>query len=52
MGKLSIIGEFWQFVKQEKKYWLFPLIVVLVLLGIVIVFMQSSALAPFLYPFF
>lgn len=52
MGKLSIIGEFWEFVKQEKKYWLFPLIVVLVLLGIVIVFMQSSALAPFLYPFF
>ncbi len=52
MGKLSILGEFWQFVKQEKKYWLFPLVVVLVLLGIVIIFMQSSALAPFLYPFF
>ena len=52
MGKLSILGEFWQFIKQEKKFWLFPLILVLVLLGIVIVFMQSSALAPFLYPFF
>ncbi len=52
MSKLRIFGEFWVFVKTEKKFWLFPLIFLLLLLGFVIVFFQSSALAPFLYPFF
>jgi len=52
MSKMRIFGEFWEFVKTEKKFWLLPLIFLLLLLGFVIVFFQSSALAPFLYPFF
>lgn len=52
MGKLSIIGEFWQFLKVRKKFWLAPILVVLLLLSLVIVLAQGSALAPFIYALF
>ena len=52
MGKLSIIGEFWSFLKARKKWWLAPIVVMLVLLGALIIFSQSSALAPFIYTLF
>ena len=52
MSKLRIIGEFAQFLKAEKKYWLAPIVVVFVLLGLLIVFSQSSAVAPFIYTLF
>jgi uncharacterized protein DUF5989 len=52
VSKLSVLGEFVQFLKVEKKYWLAPIIVVFVLLGLLIVFSQSSALAPFIYTLF
>jgi len=52
MSKLGIFKEFWEFVKTEKKWWLFPLILLLLVLGFVIVFLETSAFAPFLYPFF
>jgi len=52
MGKLSIIAEFWQFLKVRKKFWLAPIIVVLLLLSLVIVMAQGSALAPFIYALF
>jgi hypothetical protein len=52
MSKLSLLGEFVQFLKTEKKYWLAPIIVVFVLLGLLIVFSQSSAVAPFIYTLF
>ena len=52
MSKLSLVGEFVQFLKTEKKYWLTPIIVVFVLLGLLIVFSQSSAVAPFIYTLF
>ncbi len=52
MAKQSIIKEFFLFVKQEKKWWLVPLITVLLLVGALIVFAGSSPLAPFLYPLF
>ena len=52
MSKLSIIKELFGFLHREKKWWLIPLIVMLVMLALVIIFAQSSALAPFLYPFF
>jgi len=51
-GKLGIFAEFWEFIKTEKKYWLLPLVFLLLVLGFVIVFFQTSALAPFIYPFF
>lgn len=52
MPKQSLIKELVQFAMREKKWWLVPLLVILVLIGSLIVFAQSSALAPFLYPFF
>ena len=48
----SLIGEFWLFLKQEKKWWMIPLIAVLLIVGVLIVFASSSPLAPFLYPIF
>ncbi|MGA0254197.1 MAG: DUF5989 family protein [Rhodothermales bacterium] len=52
MGKISILGEFWQFLKVRKKFWLAPILVVLLLLSLVIVLAQGSALAPFIYALF
>jgi len=52
MGKLAIMKEFWQFLKVRKKWWLLPIIIVLVLLGALIVFTESSAVAPFIYTLF
>jgi drug/metabolite transporter superfamily protein YnfA len=52
MGKFQVLREFWVFLKEEKKYWLTPIVVVLVLLGVLLVFAQSSAVAPFIYSLF
>ncbi len=52
MGKLSIIKELWLFLKTSKQYWLIPIIVVMVFLGLLLVFAQSSAVAPFIYTLF
>ncbi len=52
MAKISILKEFWLFIKQEKKWWLIPIIIILVLLGMFLAFASSSPLAPWLYPLF
>jgi hypothetical protein len=52
MSKLKVVGEFFQFLKTEKRYWLAPIIIVFVLFGLLIVFSQSSAVAPFIYTLF
>lgn len=52
MGKLGIVKEFWDFLKVRKKWWLAPIIIVLLLLGILIFFSQGSAVAPFIYTLF
>jgi hypothetical protein len=52
MSKLQVLSEFWQFMKENKKLWLAPIIVVLLLVGFLLVFAQSSALAPFIYTLF
>ena len=49
---LSFIKEFWEFLKKKKKYWLFPIIIVLALFGTLIVLSQGSAVAPFIYTIF
>ena len=41
-----------EFLRQEKKYWLVPIVIVFVLFGLLIVFSQSSAVAPFIYTLF
>jgi len=48
----SLLREFWDFLKHEKKWWMIPLIAVLLIVGVLIVFASSSPLAPFLYPLF
>lgn len=52
MAKLSILKEFWDFLKVRKRYWLAPIVIILVLLGLLIVFAESSAVAPFIYTLF
>lgn len=52
MSKLRILAEFWQFLRVRKKYWLAPIVVILVLLSLLIVATQGSALAPFIYALF
>ncbi|HXG45761.1 MAG TPA: DUF5989 family protein [Gemmatimonadales bacterium] len=48
----SLAKELWAFLRVRKKWWLLPLIVVLVLVGALLVFAQGSALAPFIYTIF
>jgi len=52
MSKMSIMAEFWDFLKVRKKWWLAPIVFFLVLLGALIVLTQGSAIAPFIYALF
>ncbi len=52
MSKLSIIKEFWQFLRVRKKWWLMPIVIILLLFGALIVFTEGSAIAPFIYTLF
>lgn len=52
VSKLSIFVEFLQFLRHRKKWWLIPVVVVLVLLGLLLVLSEGSALAPFIYTLF
>ena len=49
---MEFIKEFWQFLRVRKKYWLLPIIIVLVLFGGIIVLSQGSAIFPFIYTIF
>jgi uncharacterized protein DUF5989 len=52
MNKLSIIKEFWSFLRVRKKWWLAPIVIFMLLLGALLVFANGSALAPFIYSLF
>jgi hypothetical protein len=52
MSKTAILKEFWQFLKVRKKWWLTPILIFLLLLGILIVLTEGSALATFIYALF
>ena len=52
MSKAQIVGEFLEFLGRSKKYWLFPIVVVLLLVGLLLVVAQGSAVAPFIYTLF
>jgi hypothetical protein len=52
MAKMSLVKEFTLFLKENKKLWMLPIVITLVLLGALLVFAQSSALAPFIYTVF
>ncbi len=49
---MSILAELWDFLRVRKKFWLAPIILVLLLLGGLLVLVQGSALAPFIYTLF
>jgi len=51
-ANVSIVSEFWYFMKERKKWWLGPIVFVLMLLGLLIVFTEGSAVAPFIYALF
>jgi len=48
----SLAMEFWRFLKVRKKWWVLPIVVVMMLVGALLVFAQGSALAPFIYTIF
>ncbi len=52
MAKQSLVREFFAFIRHEKKWWMIPLVMVLLIVGLLIVFAGSSPLAPFIYPLF
>jgi hypothetical protein len=49
---LDLLKDLWGFMRERKKFWLAPIIIVMVLLGALIVFAQGSAVAPFIYTLF
>ena len=49
---MSFLKEFWEFLKYRKKYWLLPIIIVLVLFGGLIILSYGSVVAPFIYTIF
>ena len=49
---MSFLSELWSFLKARKKFWLIPILVVLVLIGGLIVVAEGSAVAPFIYTLF
>ena len=52
MSKVSILVEFWDFIKVRKKYWLAPIIIIIALLSLLVIFAETSAVAPFIYTLF
>ena len=52
MANQSIVTEFWEFLKIRKRFWLLPIVIVSLLLGALIVFTETSAVAPFIYALF
>ena len=49
---MEFIKEFWEFLKIRKKFWLLPIIIVLIIFGGLIILSQGSAIAPFIYTIF
>ena len=52
MANQSLFREFWEFLKVRKRFWLLPIFIMLGLLSALIVFTESSAVAPFIYALF
>jgi drug/metabolite transporter superfamily protein YnfA len=49
---MSAFGDLWGFLKERKKWWLLPMVIVLLLFGVLIVMTSGSAIAPFIYTLF
>ena len=52
VGGLAIIADYFQFLRQQKKWWMLPIVTLLLVLGMLVWFTQGSPLAPFIYTIF
>lgn len=52
MSKVAIFGEFLRFLAKRKRYWLLPMALTLILLGLLVALTEGSAVAPFIYTLF
>ena len=52
MGRISIFGDLWTFMRVRKKWWLGPILFTMILLSVLIVVTEGSAVAPFIYALF
>ena len=49
---MSFLTEFWMFMRERKKFWMLPILVIMVILGGLLVLVEGSAIAPFIYTIF
>lgn len=52
MSKSRVVSELWMFMRENKKLWLAPIVIVLLLVGVMLVIAKGSAVAPFIYAIF
>jgi hypothetical protein len=52
MSKAQVVSELWEFMRNNKKYWLAPIVITLVAVGALLLLAKGSALAPFIYTLF
>jgi hypothetical protein len=49
---MSLVAELWEFMRVRKKFWLFPIVIMMLMFGGLVVLSQGSAVAPFIYTMF
>ena len=49
---MAFLTEFWRFIRERKKFWMLPILVIMVILGGLLVLVEGSAIAPFIYTIF
>jgi hypothetical protein len=52
MARSTLLGQLWSFMRVRKRWWLMPIMIMMLLVGLLIAFAQGSALAPFIYTIF
>jgi len=52
VGKIRIISQYLSFLKEHKKWWLMPVVILIIFIGAILVFAKGSPLAPFIYTLF
>jgi len=52
VSKSRVVSELWQFMRENKKFWLAPIVIMLLLVGVLLVVAKGSAVAPFIYTIF
>ncbi|MDM7915924.1 MAG: DUF5989 family protein [Candidatus Eisenbacteria bacterium] len=52
MERISMLRDLWDFLRERKKFWLLPVILMLLVLGVFVILSGSSAIAPFIYALF